>query len=114
MTESLDATEAVSAKGATHPRVTLDDIKNNISGLYFVTGYDVVSATHIAEPQDELKMLTICMLVMKNGFVILGKSAPASPENFDAEKGRTFAYEDGVRQLWPLMGYALKEQLSHG
>ncbi len=26
-------------------------------------------------------------------------------------KGRTFAKEDAIRQLWPLMGFALRERL---
>jgi hypothetical protein len=49
---------------------------------------------------------------MKNGFTLVGKSAPASPENFDREKGQRFAYEDAIKQLWPLEGYALRERLS--
>jgi hypothetical protein len=28
--------------------------------------------------------------------------------DFDAELGRTLAYEDAIRQLWPLIGFALK------
>lgn len=49
---------------------------------------------------------------MQNGFTVIGKSAPASPENFNAELGRQFAYDDAVRQLWPLMGYALRDKLA--
>lgn len=45
---------------------------------------------------------------------VIGKAAPASPENFSAEPGRKFAYEDAIRRLWPLMGYALKERLTKG
>ena len=49
---------------------------------------------------------------MRNGFTVIGKSAPASPENFDAAKGKLFAYEDAIKQLWPLEGYALRERLT--
>lgn len=59
-----------------------------------------------------LRLLSICLLVMRNGFTIVGKSAPASAANFDPELGRKFAYEDAVRQLWPLMGYALRDRLA--
>lgn len=109
-TESLDKSEALSARGATHPRVTLDDIKNSIGAEYFFTAAQAVNAVG-APAVPALDMLTICILVTSSGFVVIGKSAPASPENFDEEKGRTFAYEDAVRQLWPLMGFALKEKL---
>src|SRR3546814_10183179 len=59
-----------------------------------------------------LDKMTLCSLVLQNGFAVIGKSAPASPENFDAEKGRLFAYEDAIKQLWPLEGYALRERLA--
>jgi hypothetical protein len=51
-------------------------------------------------------------LVLKNGFTVIGESACASPENFDAELGRKIARTNAIDKVWPLMGYALKEQLS--
>jgi hypothetical protein len=42
---------------------------------------------------------------------VVGTSAPASPENYDPEKGRTFARDNAVRQLWPLMGFSLRDSL---
>lgn len=56
-------------------------------------------------------VLTIAVITMRNGFKFVGKSAPASPENFDAEVGKTFAYEDAFRQIWSHEGYLLKERL---
>ena len=55
--------------------------------------------------------MTICVIVLNNGFALIGKSAPADPENYDEQTGRTFAKEDAVRQLWQLEGYALREKL---
>jgi len=57
--------------------------------------------------------LTICIVVMKSGFSVVGKSAPADPENYNKELGKQFSYEDAVRQLWPLEGYALCERLAN-
>ncbi len=56
--------------------------------------------------------LTICVLILKNGYSLVGKSAPADPLNFDPEAGQRFAYEDALRQLWPLEGYVLRERLA--
>jgi len=56
--------------------------------------------------------MTVTTLVMKNGYVVVGKSAPADPENFDAELGKKFAREDAVRQLWPLFAFALKTEMA--
>ena len=59
-----------------------------------------------------LRLLTICVLVLKNGFTVTGESACVSPENFDAEIGRKVARENAVDKMWPLLGYALKEKVS--
>jgi hypothetical protein len=63
---------------------------------------------------DAYRCLTICILVLKNGFTVVGKSACASPENFDRELGRKIAREDAKRQIWPLEGYLLKDKLAGG
>lgn len=96
------------------PRVSLDDIKNAIAHCFYVNGYKACQFSSEVEcvPPESLKVLSICILVMKNGFSVIGKSAPASPENFDAAYGRDLAYEDAVKQLWPLMGYALRDRLA--
>ena len=59
-----------------------------------------------------LRLLTFCVLVLRNGFTVTGESACASPENFDAEIGRNIARQNAVSKVWPLMGYALKEHLN--
>lgn len=58
--------------------------------------------------------LTICVMILENGFSLVGKSAPADPGNYDASLGRKFAREDCIRQMWPLEGYALRERMYGG
>ncbi len=111
---SLEVTEELGGRGAVAPRVSLKDITDAIDREhYFTAGAAVVALGQPSVIDDPLGLLTICILVMRNGFVVIGKSAPASPANFDADKGRTFAREDAIRQLWPLMGFALRDRL-HG
>lgn len=117
---SLQQSDAEAAAVSRAPRVTLTDIDNAIASRYDLNAYDVVSyATGLTVKKDgssdmeALKCLSICILVTKSGFTIIGKSAPASPENFNAVLGKKFAYEDAQRQLWPLMGFALRDRL-HG
>jgi len=69
------------------------------------------ACTHSTPSNPALGLLTFCVLVLRNGFTVTGESACASPENFDAEIGRKIARENAVNKLWPLMGYALKQQL---
>lgn len=54
----------------------------------------------------------ICYLTLRNGYVVTGKSAAASPENFNEEIGRKVAYDNAKREIWPLEGYLLKTRLS--
>lgn len=110
---SLEESDRRAAAVATAPRVPLADIEAKIHNRYFVTGEEAVSRVDAPEGiAPELAILTMCLVVMKNGFVIIGKSAPASPENFNADLGQRFAYEDAIRQLWPLEGYLLREHLA--
>lgn len=96
-TSSLLATEAESVAVATAPRVTLESMEAKITSKDFILHEG---------------LLTLCVLKMQNGFYVVGESAPASPENFNAELGEKFAYENAIRQLWKLEGYALRQQLS--
>ncbi len=111
---SLEVTDRAAASVAVAPRVTLADIEAAISFRHDFRAIDVVAGADGSVPQvaAPLELLSICLLVMKNGFTVIGKSAPASAANFDAELGRRFAYEDAVRQLWPLMGFALRDRLA--
>jgi hypothetical protein len=114
---SLEETERMSAAVARAPRVKLKDIQEAIETRIDIDG-TTLAALQIQrigvtrQLPSPLETFSICLLVMRNGFVVIGKSAPASPENFDPELGRTYAYEDAVRQLWPLMGYALRDKLA--
>lgn len=111
--DTLNATEEYSAAKSTHPRVSLGDMEGKIEReLYFNAADMEERCLGTAQSGNPLSLLTICILVMRNGFTVIGKSAPASPENFDHEKGRRFAYEDAIKQLWPLEGYALREKLA--
>lgn len=109
---SIEHTDREAAAVAVRPRVKLSDIEEEIKGRYDFTADKAIGAHMPA--MDELRLLSICLLVMRNGFVVVGKSAPASPENFNADLGRKFAYEDAIRQLWPLMGFALRDRLAGG
>ncbi len=106
--ESVD--EASKRLGLNAPRVTPADIEANIAQEYFFTGASALKGTP-GESSPELALLTICILVTRNGFTVIGHSAPASPENYREELGHRYAKENAVRQLWPLMGYALRETL---
>lgn len=87
-------------KGLNAPRLTPAYIDSVIMGA----DYHVFYGTTV----------TVCALTLSNGYVVIGKSAAASRENFDAAMGRRIAYDDARNQIWELEGYLLREKLSRG
>jgi hypothetical protein len=117
MNENIEA--EIQAKGLTEPRITPDDIEANIASEHYFTARegaeandDPVGVGGLKDYSPSLDLLTFCVLVLRNGFTVTGESACASPENFDAEIGRKIARNNAVQKIWPLMGYALRNQLS--
>jgi Phage protein (N4 Gp49/phage Sf6 gene 66) family len=80
------------------PRVTADDITNLIVMEYY---WQVPNTT-----------VTVCCLVLKNGFCVVGSGACISPENFDAALGKDIAYTDARNKIWELEGYLRKQRLA--
>lgn len=107
------------AKATTPPKVTNEGIEKLIVGEFYIGGRDIVDQAESlryklneqSKAMQSLGVLTICTLVLKNGFTVIGKSACVSPAIFNAELGRKYAREDAVRQIWALEGYLLKQKL---
>lgn len=88
----------LTAKGLNAPRVTPTDVDNAIVG----ESYHVFPSTTV----------TVCCLLLANGFTVTGESACASPENFDEQVGRDIARRNARDKVWGLLGYALRERLA--
>ncbi|OHC93771.1 MAG: hypothetical protein A2792_01065 [Sphingomonadales bacterium RIFCSPHIGHO2_01_FULL_65_20] len=58
--------------------------------------------------------MTVCALTLRNGYIVTGESAAASPENFDKEIGRRIARENARNKIWSLEGYLLRQGLYDG
>lgn len=106
-------------KGLTAPRVTPADIEAAIDAEYYFTADDAVDAEFksysgrdVLSPLPvSLSTLTFCVLVLDNGYTVTGQSACADPANFDAEIGRKVARQKAVDQIWPLLGFRLRDKL---
>lgn len=88
----------IKAKGKTAPRITPEQVDAQIVGEAF---YVFPGTT-----------LTIAALTLKNGFIVTGESAAASPENFDEELGRKIARDNARNKIWALEGYNLRTKLA--
>ena len=110
-----DIEKEIKAKGLTAPRITPADIEANIYSEHYFTAADGAcngGAILIERVPRALSLLTFCVLTLRNGFTVTVESACASPENFDAELGRKIARQNAIDKVWPLMGYALKQELA--
>lgn len=121
-TTSLEVTERMGAEAAAvggGPRITLDHIKDEIAYVFYVGGEDAAQAGHgeafgrlsFEEGYKGLRTMTICIIQFKNGFNVIGQATPASARNFDPNVGKINAYENAIRQAWPLFAFSLLDQL---
>lgn len=90
----------IQEKGLTAPRVTPERLEEVI----LTEQYHVFPGT----------TFTACLLTLKNGYTVIGESACASPENFDAELGRKIARGNAKNKIWALEGYLLRQKLADG
>lgn len=96
--------QEIKAKGLTAPRVTPQDLNDNIADVEFVK--------HISRGGQVLRW---AVLTTKSGYAVVGNpSVAVSPANDDEDIGKKVAFENSKNQLWPLMGYALKQKLTGG
>lgn len=115
--DDLDELAIKRAKADVAPRVTPADLEANIASEHYFTAEEGAQGA-LAKTRPELGMenpslalLTFCVIVLKNGFTVTGESACASPENFNADIGKSIARANAVAKIWPLMGYELKTKL---
>jgi hypothetical protein len=88
----------IQAKGLNAPRLNPDMIDAAICSEQ----YHVFPGT----------TMTVCALTLRNGYIVTGESAAASPANFDAAIGRKIARDNARNKIWALEGYLLREKLS--
>lgn len=119
MSNDQNIEQEIQAKGLTAPRITPSHIESVIISEHYFTAADGDNSENAESTGDirgdayeKLRLLTFCVLVLRNGFTVTGESACASPENFDAEIGRKIARQNAVQKLWPLEGYLLRQRLS--
>lgn len=116
LTDDMSIEQMIQTRGKTAPRVTPADIDAAIVSEHFwsPTSYQVGCGHNVGPVDlDKIRLLTFCILTLRNGFTVTGESACASPENFDPEICRKIGRQNAVQKIWPLMGYALKERLQH-
>jgi len=101
--------QEIRSKRLNAPRLTPKQIDEQIAAEYVVRASD---AFKDAPVHDALKCLTLCVLVLKNGFTVTGESACASPENYDFDIGHKIARDNARSKIWAFEGYTLRNSLT--
>ncbi len=106
----------------TVPRVLPADLEAEIATEHYFTAYDGVLGAlsgqedladkAVARIPKPLRLLTFCVLVLKNGYTVTGTAAPASAKGFVAEVGRRVARQNALAQMWPLLGFQLRDAIA--
>lgn len=99
----------IKAKALSAPHLTPKDIDDAIVAEFSGRASDLFKD---CPAHPSMECLTICVLVLKNGFTVTGESACASPENFNAELGHKIARDNARSKIWALEGYALRSKLA--
>ncbi len=112
MSETLFGAEALSALGETHPYVNRPDLEAAILREHHFTAAEAcVGLGHPVEPHDPLDLVTISVIVARNGFVVVGSYTPPTPDDYDPVEALRLAREDAVQKLWQMLGYVLRDRL---
>ena len=94
--------QLIKTKGLTAPRVTPEDLEAAIAHVEYVKRLTFGGS-----------VLRWAVITLHNGFTVTGRpSAAVSPANDDQEVGERVALANAKNEMWPLLGYALKERLS--
>lgn len=113
--------------------VTQEMVENEIESVHFFTAAQGILGEVVAENYPlhmddtetieeavvkksecsaRLDMLTICVVVTKNGFTFIGTSCPVDPAAFDAEAGKRIARERAVEQIWLHLESRLRDEIA--
>jgi Phage protein (N4 Gp49/phage Sf6 gene 66) family len=110
-----DRLNAIMAKRRelTSTNLTEKDVETQIVSEFSISAFDAFSkqpnVTDVAE--RALRCTTICVLILRNGFPIVGSSSCAAPENYDHTTGLAEAKADAMVKLWLCEEYSLRNRL---
>ncbi|MBN9477404.1 MAG: hypothetical protein ABS43_03735 [Bordetella sp. SCN 67-23] len=88
----------MTSSSSSPPTLTRDDVEAAIKEEH----YHVFPGT----------TMTVCCLVLQNGFSVIGKSNSLLAERFDAQIGRQAARDMALEHVWEVEAYLFKQELA--
>ena len=93
--------------------VTKESIKEKIKSVYYLNAGSALAMMDKIDEADKanLSLVTICIIILENGFKVEGVSACVDPANYNEDIGRECAYENAFNKIWELEGGMLRQPL---
>ena len=110
-------------KNLTAPHITPEHVESIIGSINYFTGKEGVLGAYKSNndiyqgdvpssiSDEALSCITFCVIVLDNGYTVVGQSACASPSNYDKELGESIALSKAKDKVYELEGYLLKCKL---
>lgn len=99
-TPNLDETNERARKVAKTPwRVDLEQMKGRVASVEYIH-------------PESIPHGTVAIVMLDNGYALQGWSAPADPDNFNADLGKQYAFEDAMRKMWALEAYVMRDAMA--
>lgn len=89
--------------------VTPADVEANIVQENYFTAWDGAERVSHHRPDPALKLLTFCVLVLRNGHTVTGEAHCQDPAKFDAKTGKESARANAIDKLWPMVVFAARQ-----
>ena len=93
--------------------VSKESIEAKIKSVYYLNAGSALAMMDKIDEADKanLSLVTICIIILENGFKVEGVSACVDPANYNEEKGRECAYENAFEKIWEVEGYLLRQAM---
>jgi hypothetical protein len=93
--------------------VTKESIEAKIKSTYYLNAGAALAMMDKIDEADKanLSLVTICIIILENGFKVEGVSACVDPANYNEAIGKQCAYENAFNKIWELEGYMLRQSL---
>lgn len=94
--------------------VSKSSIEAKIRGVYFINAGEAIKNSndgYTVADLAELNLVTICIIIMENGFKVEGTSACVDPKIYNEAIGQEEAYKNAFEKIWEKEGYLLKQKM---
>lgn len=78
-------------------KITPEMVENSIKDIEFI---------------ERANKLTICIITLKNGFIVTGEASAVRPELFDSSIGKEISEKNARNKIWFYLGVCLQESIN--